>query len=163
MVPTTTRQRIRRSRITRTRTTLRPITTSIVVLSAVVVLQLLLLPTRNHELLVHAQKHHRTRRTRLQVTQLEPAHHRHLESRTSSSNANNHRMTEEKKPENEEEQDCSAPVGPCERCTDSERIMIPEACMDTGKRQPFQCAVATNNEEDADAETPENEGTYVLL
>jgi len=101
----------------------------------------------------------------MQDTKLVAAHHGHLlvdESRTSSTNANNNRMTEEKKKEDEVEDDCSVPVGPCERCTDSERIMIPEACMDTGKRQPFQCAAATN-EEDDDAETPEKEGTYVLL
>jgi len=36
-------------------------------------------------------------------------------------------------------EDCTKPAGPCERCTDSERIMIPESCMDTGKRQPFHC------------------------
>ena len=36
-------------------------------------------------------------------------------------------------------EDCSTAAGPCEQCTDSERIMIPEACMVTGKRQPFHC------------------------
>ena len=29
--------------------------------------------------------------------------------------------------------------GPCEQCTDSERFMVPEACMATGKRQPYTC------------------------
>jgi len=29
--------------------------------------------------------------------------------------------------------------GLCEQCTDSERFMVPEACMATGKRQPYTC------------------------
>ena len=41
--------------------------------------------------------------------------------------------------EAETTEECSTAVGPCEQCTDSERFMIPEACMDTGKRQPFHC------------------------
>ena len=132
-------QRRRRSALRRTR--------SATVILLVFLLQSLLLTDETTLPLVRAdgihQKRRRRGRRRLQRLGNEPVT---VETKpgTMIGSPATIRAAEQQAPaaaaaESGDDEECTEAAGPCERCTDSDRFLFPEACAATGKRQPYRC------------------------